>query len=254
MANPTSQLDYIGISDVGLVREHNEDAWAAYPERGLFLLADGMGGHAAGEIAADESVSYLHELVNQWHLLTQTSLDEAVAFFRDAFTKVNTSIYEKGQHDPSLSGMGTTLCSLYFLQKHAIVAHVGDSRIYRLRDGSLEQLTEDHSLVSELVSLGAMKGDDSETFPYKHILTRAIGTNSFVEPTVNYLKVNPQDCFLLCSDGLTNYVTDRELESVLNQDLPLANRGAALVDLANEHGGGDNITLVLVHVNDDLSR
>lgn len=251
---PTSQIDCAGISDIGLIRDHNEDVWAAYPECGLFVLADGMGGHAAGEIAADESVSYLHELVVKWHPTRQTSPDEAIVFFRDALMKVNSAIYQKGQQEPSLSGMGTTICALYLFQMFAIVAHVGDSRIYRLRKGVLEQLTEDHSLVSELVSLGAMKADESETFPYKHILTRAIGTHPTVDPTVNYLKINPHDLYLLCSDGLTNYVNDSQIEAILNQDIPLADHAQSLVDLANEHGGGDNITLVLVKINDDLSR
>lgn len=254
MFHSTSQIDCVGISDIGLIRDHNEDVWAAYPERGLFLLADGMGGHAAGEIAADESVSYLYELVKKWHPTKQTSPDEAVSFFRESLTKVNTSIYQKGQAESSLTGMGTTICALYFLQMHAIVAHVGDSRIYRLRNKELEQLTEDHSLVAELVSLGAMKSDESETFPYKHILTRAIGTHPTIEATVNYLTVQPHDCYLLCSDGLTNYISDADIERLLDQDLPLSERAQALVDLANEHGGGDNITLVLVKVNDDLSR
>ncbi|MCC5832996.1 MAG: Stp1/IreP family PP2C-type Ser/Thr phosphatase [Chlamydiales bacterium] len=253
MIQPTSLLDFAGISDIGLIRDHNEDVWAAYPERGLFLLADGMGGHAAGEVAASESVSYLHELVKKWHPTKQTSPDEAVSFFRDALAKVNTSIYQKGEQEPSLSGMGTTICALYIHQMHAILAHVGDSRIYRLRDGILEQLTEDHSLVSELVSLGAMKAEEGETFAYKHILTRAIGTHPTVEPSVNYLKINPQDCYLLCSDGLTNYVSDPEIETLLSNTTTLAERAQALVDLANENGGGDNITLILVKIH-DLSR
>lgn len=254
MIQPTSQLDYVGISDIGLIRDHNEDVWAAYPERGFFILADGMGGHAAGEVAATESTSFLYDLVKKWHPTKQTSPDEVVAFFRDAVAKVNASIYNKGQLEASLSGMGTTICALYIHQMYAIVAHVGDSRIYRLREGMLEQLTEDHSLVSELVSLGAMKADECETFPFKHILTRAIGTHPSVEPSVNYLKIQPYDHYLLCSDGLTNYASDTEIESVLSSDTSPAERAQSLVDLANENGGGDNITLILVKINDDLSR
>lgn len=250
----TYQVDSFGMSDIGLVRDHNEDVWAAYPDSGLFLLADGMGGHAAGEIAAQDSVQYFYELVKQWHPTKQTSPDEAVSFFRESFQKVNASIYQKGQTDHSLSGMGTTLCILYFLRMHAIIAHVGDSRIYRLRAGVLEQLTEDHSLVSELISIGAMKPDDAESFPYKHILTRAIGTHTSVEPTVNYLNLQLSDSFLLCSDGLTNYVTDSEIEMILKTEGSLQEHASALINLANEHGGGDNITVVLVQVNEDLSR
>lgn len=174
-------------------------------------------------------------------------------FFRESLIKVNAQIYQRGQDEPSLSGMGTTICALYFLQNQAVVAHVGDSRIYRLRGKRLEQLTEDHSLVAELISLGAMKIDEGESFPYRHILTRAIGTHATIEPTVNYLSVEPGDHFLLCSDGLTNYTTDAEIQAILIKELSSDERAQALIDLANEHGGGDNITLVLVHVNDDLS-
>lgn len=248
------QLNTFGISDIGLVREHNEDVWAAYPERGLFLLADGMGGHAAGEVAARGAVDHVYELVKQWHPPKQIMPDEAVSFFHDLLKKVNTFVYQKGQENPSLSGMGTTLCLLYLLPAHAIIAHVGDSRIYRFRENHLEQLTEDHSLIAELISLGAMKADESETFPYKHILTRAIGTHSLVEPTVNYLTIKPNDCFLLCSDGLTNMISDSDIERVLTSHSSLEESGSALVGLANASGGIDNITLMLVKISDDLSR
>lgn len=250
----TYQMDCIGMSDIGLIRDHNEDVWAAYPDQGLFILADGMGGHVAGEIAARNSVQYLYELVKKWRPTKQTSPEEMVSFFRDSLSKVNENIYQKGKNEPSLTGMGTTICALYFFQKYAFVVHVGDSRIYRLRKGRLEQLTEDHSLVAELVSLGAMKFEEGKSFPYKHILTRAIGTHPSVEPSVSYLAVRPDDCFLLCSDGLTNYVDDTEIESILDYSSSLEERGRSLVNLANKHGGGDNITLILVKVSDDLLR
>ncbi|MCH9627183.1 MAG: Protein phosphatase PrpC [Chlamydiales bacterium] len=253
MFHSTFQIECVGKSDVGQVRDHNEDVWATFPNKGLFLLADGMGGHAAGEIAADQAVKCLHELVKKWHPTKQTSPDEAVSFFRESLIKVNAQIYQKGQDEPSLSGMGTTICALYFLQNQAVVAHVGDSRIYRLRNRQLEQLTEDHSLVAELISLGAMRADEGESFPYKHILTRAIGTHATIEPTVNYLTIEAGDYFLLCSDGLTNYITDAEIERILGQQSAADARAQELVDLANAHGGGDNITLVLVGVHDDLS-
>jgi PPM family protein phosphatase len=242
----TFQLESFGITDIGLVREHNEDVWAAYPDEKLFILADGMGGHYGGEIAAKEAIGHLFTLVKKAHLSEGTSLEEVKAFFKEAFFKVNAWIYEKGESREELKGMGTTLCSLFFHHHVAILAHVGDSRIYRLRERKLEQLTEDHSLVAELVSLGAMKPDQAETFPYKHILTKAIGTHQRVEPTIKSIEVAPHDVFMLCSDGMTNYATHRQIEEILTTEETLSSKGGALVDLALRQGGGDNITLILV--------
>lgn len=242
------------MSDVGLVRDHNEDVWAVYPDIKLYIVADGMGGHAAGEIAAQESITRLHELVQSWRPSNPNSVEEATAFFKEALIKVNATIYQKGQSEPSLSGMGTTICSLYLMQDHAILSHIGDSRIYRMRKRKIEQLTQDHSLVAELVALGTMKADASETFPYKHVLTRAIGTRLPVEPTVNAVSVENEDGYFLCTDGLTNYVEKSEIEEILNRPLSLQEQAQLLINLANAHGGGDNITLVILKINHDLSR
>lgn len=247
------KIDSFGLSDVGLVREHNEDAWAALPEAGLFVLADGMGGHLAGEVASKEAIDYLQKLVEEWDPVSNCTLEEAVAFFREAFVKVNTWIYQMGQTSEKFKGMGTTLVALYFLRGHAVISHIGDSRVYRQSNGRLDRLTEDHSFVSELLALGAMKSEKATSFPYKHILTRAVGTHAKVEPTVNSIEVNSHDLFLLCSDGLTNYVTDNEIEKMLLADSSFTSKGQCIVDFANEMGGGDNITLILVGV-DDLPR
>lgn len=249
----TSQLECAGISDCGHVRDHNEDRWAAYPEDRLFLLADGMGGHAAGEIAASTALSSLYEQTKKWEIDPVSSISEVIDFFRDAVVKTNSVIYQKGQKNSALNGMGTTLSLLYFHQNYALVAHVGDSRIYLLRSHKLEQLTADHSLIAELLALGAIRASESETFPYKHILTRALGTQPIVEPTVNYLAVDKGDCFLLCSDGLTNFLNDDAIQAVLNEELSLANKAQKLVDLANENGGGDNITVVLILIDSSSS-
>ena len=155
MLKPALHLDSFGISDIGLVRDHNEDSWAVYPEESLFILADGMGGHSAGEIAAKEAVAALHSLVKKWRPSADISLAEAKKFFSEAFVKVNALVHDAGENNEQLKGMGTTLCSLFFLREFAILAHVGDSRIYLLRDNKLEQLTEDHSLVAELIALGS---------------------------------------------------------------------------------------------------
>lgn len=244
------QLEAFGLSDVGLVREHNEDVWASFPGIGLFVLADGMGGHAAGEVAARSAVDLLHELVIQWNPPTTLNREEATSFFRVAFGTINDLILKRGQNSDALKGMGTTLNALYFLNHEAVISHVGDSRVYLLRQEKLKQLTEDHSLVSELLALGAMQPEDAKTFPYKHILTRAMGTHPSVEPTICSIPVKPNDLFLLCSDGLTNYVTDNEIAFILQENNELSQKGRRLIELSNKHGGGDNITLILVDVHD----
>ncbi|MEZ5315752.1 MAG: Stp1/IreP family PP2C-type Ser/Thr phosphatase [Chlamydiales bacterium] len=254
MIQPTSVIECVGISDIGLIRDHNEDVWKAYPNLGFFTLADGMGGHAAGEVAADESVSYLYRLVEKWHPSKESAPEKTVDFFYHALIEVNNAIYEKGRQESACAGMGTTICALYIDEIYATFAHVGDSRIYHLREGVLRQLTEDHSLVSNLIALGTLKDDERATSPYKHILTSAIGIHPHVKPRVNYLKIDFQDCFLICSDGLNNHVDDNTIESILNKNIPLSVRAQLLVDLAKEGGGRDNITVILVKINDDLPR
>jgi len=244
--NRTFQLESFGISDIGLVREHNEDLWAAYPEEGLFILADGMGGHSSGEIAAKEALSSLYAFFKKRSPTNIYSTEELKKFFRDVFTQVNDLVYREGERNDELKGMGTTLCALFFHQHSAILAHVGDSRIYLFRGKKLVQLTEDHSLVSELVSLGAMKEDEAETFPYKHILTRAIGTHPKVDSSIKSMETEPEDLYMLCSDGLTNYASHQQIENILKSNIPLSLKGQMLVDQAMENGGGDNITLILV--------
>lgn len=240
------QIHCFGISDIGLVREHNEDVWVAHPEEGLFILADGMGGHAAGEVAAKESVDYLYDLFQKSKTSNEKSVEEVCKLFKDALQEVNTAVYKEGKADKNLEGMGTTICVLYLHHSEAILVHVGDSRIYRLRHQTLKQLTEDHSLVSELIAVGAVKSEEANTFPYKHILTRAIGTQPKVEPTVSSVTIESNDLFMLCSDGLTNYVKDHEIQEILSTSHSLEEKGKQLVHLANEHGGGDNITLILI--------
>lgn len=248
MLDSALQIDSFGVSDVGLVREHNEDVLGVYPEQGLFLVADGMGGAAAGEVASAAAGDALAAEVKNWIPLDRLDTDEASRFFRNTVAEINREIYKRAQANPELTGMGTTICALYFLGTEAVVAHVGDSRVYRWRDGVLEHLTKDHSLVAEM----AVDEEELDTFPYRHVLTRAIGTNPSVEPTVSTVDVHSNDIFLLCSDGLTNYVTDLDIDAILKRGAPLADRGQALITLANRNGGGDNVTVVLTEISDDL--
>lgn len=238
MLKTTLKVDCFGMSDIGHVRENNEDAWKAIPKIGLFLVADGVGGQAGGEIAAQEAVHYLGESLPDLEKGEMTL----------AIQRANKWVFQKGREDPALRGMGTTICCLYFNDEEAVLGHVGDSRIYLLREGTLEQLTEDHSFFGELMSLDIMKPEEANHFPYKHILTKALGTKSTIEPTVTTLPVKENDIFLLCTDGLTNYVTDAEIREILIGEETLERGGYLLVDLAKKHGGGDNVTVLLVKI------
>lgn len=250
MLKATYPFDYYGISDIGLVRDHNEDVWAAHPQMGVFALADGMGGHSAGEVAAKEAVDYVSQLIKKWKPTEEPTAEQMEAFLYDALIETNQWIYQKAASDEALNGMGTTLCVLFILGKVAVLGHVGDSRIYRIRNTRLTQMTEDHSLVSEMQALGVMDHEEGRSFPYKHILTRAIGSHPMVEPTVSSISIQQRDLFFLCSDGLTNFVKDEEIKEILLKNISLEKKGKELVDLANEHGGGDNVTCILVCPND----
>lgn len=247
------EIAYAGLTSVGLVREHNEDTWAALPEERLFLLADGMGGHAGGEIASHEAIQILGNLLKTWRPAGDITIEKAIAFFYEAFQKTNESIFLRGQSELGLQGMGTTLSFLYILKPYAIIGHVGDSRIYRFRNSQLTQLTEDHSLIAEMIHMGAMTSDEAQNFPYKHILTRALGTQSTVEPTLNYLSLVSKDRYLLCSDGLSNYVSEEEIAAIMKEEDPLPLQCQRLIDTANQHGGGDNITALIIELPHDIS-
>lgn len=249
MVKSLCQVSACGLSHLGQVRTSNQDVWAIFPEERLFVLADGMGGHAGGETAAKEAVQNLYEQIRDC-AAPPRGAEEGIDLFRDALAYVNRYIYEKGLSCPELKGMGTTLVSLVLIGREAMVAHVGDSRLYLLRDGDLTQVTEDHSLLSELLARGTTSIEEAENFPYKHILTRAIGTHPAVEPSFLSFEVKRGDLFMLCSDGLTNFASDSEITKILLQRDTLESKAKQLVDLANSQGGGDNITLVLVSVND----
>lgn len=243
----TYTLDFFGISDQGLVRTSNQDIWDCETTLRLFLLADGMGGHKAGEVAALEAVHFIVDYVKQ-HSKEQG--DDLRSFYKRAILQANKWVYEKSKKEKKYEGMGTTLCLLAFHQNDVVIAHVGDSRIYRLRNDSLERLTEDHSLAQELLSFGTASQDEVQLSPFKNVLTRALGTYSSIEPELNIIPYNSNDIYMLCSDGLTNYATDLQIKKILLQNFSLEERAHHLVELAKQQGGGDNITLVLVQSKD----
>lgn len=250
-----------GLSDIGLVRQNNEDVWAEVPHLHFFLLADGMGGHQAGEIAAKETVKILSKVIDKKLKTSNQPLSvlEMEELLRKAIRHVNTLIFKMGRENLELRGMGTTLCTLFFHQEGVIFAHVGDSRIYRCRQGVMEQVTKDHSLLCELVDQGQINEQQASEFLYKNIITKAIGTEPKVEPSLGVAEVQAGDLFLMCSDGLSDLVSLEEIEAEICSKSSLQKKAKRLIALANEKGGRDNITVVLVKVegkNDekDLSR
>ncbi|MCB1181371.1 MAG: serine/threonine-protein phosphatase [Chlamydiia bacterium] len=265
MMHAASSLFFCAKSDIGFVREKNEDAWnALFPER-FFVLADGMGGLASGEIASQTCIDLLSNLIqeiNQIQKGRSYSLREMIELFGAALSHVNTAIYEKGKHTAPAQGMGTTICALYFLEDAVIYANVGDSRIYHFKRDEeghslFTQLSEDHSLCVELINRGELSAEDAKFSPYKNILTRAIGIQPTVEPSLSWMSVESKELFLLCSDGLTNYGSDQEIQEILTTAIfnskksfqeRLEDGVSRLISLAKSHGGGDNITVILVYI------
>lgn len=244
------KLTSAGISDIGLVRQNNEDVWKQLPKKRFYFLADGMGGHKAGEVAAREAIAKLVDIIENDPRFTGSSLhmEEARSLISHAIQDANSHVYNLGRQDPELRGMGTTLCCLFFHPEGLVYAHVGDSRIYRLRNKKLQQMTKDHSLLRELLELGQLNETQAEDFAYKNIITKAIGTEPHVHPSVRLIDVASDDIYMMCSDGLSDMVKKEEMETILNQKITLKEITEQLVALANEHGGNDNITIVTVKV------
>lgn len=241
-----------GLSDIGLVRENNEDVWAEIEELNFFVLADGMGGHQAGEVASREAVSHLLRLIRKrFATAKKKGLKDIAKLLRRALIQVNSIVYKIGKSEGELKGMGTTLCALFLSDEGAVLAHVGDSRIYRLRRGKLEQLTKDHSLFRELVELGQLSEHFASDFAYKNIITKAIGTEPKVDPTVMETDVRAKDLFLLCTDGLSDLLRVEEIKEVLARPHSADQIVEELIHAAKAKGGHDNITVVLVKVNEE---
>ncbi len=244
------QITHYGLTDTGLVRPANEDVFRIVEDASFFVVADGMGGHQAGEVAAGHAVDHLCSMM-------RAILDEAggehnpadmATMIRLAIIEVNRRVHKLGQRSPHLKGMGTTLAAIYFHGQFAICSHVGDSRIYRLRGSTLQQLTKDHSLYRELVDLGHLSNEASKEFSYKNVITKAIGTAPAVEPSVGLEELHGEDIFLICSDGLTDLVSDKEISSILLEETDVEQQACRLVQRAKERGGYDNITVVIAKV------
>lgn len=243
-----------GLSDVGLVRENNEDVWAELPEEKFYVLADGMGGHQAGEIASQEAVFTFLELIRKilQHSERKLNLKEMKQTIKKTIEEVNRTVYQMGRSDIHLIGMGTTFCCVHFHKEGAIFAHVGDSRIYHYRDKNLTQITKDHSLLRELIDMGYLSEAEAKEFLYKNILTKVIGTEPKITPSIESCEIKAGDIFVMCSDGLSDLLSTEEIESVIqDNETDLDSCAKVLISEAKRKGGYDNITVVLLKVDEN---
>ena len=242
-------------TDPGLARENNEDSVAVDDESRLAVLADGMGGYNAGEIASGMATTFIKSELGRW--LGQAGRNANPREVRRAMEicvdNANRSIFNAANSNPQYSGMGTTLVLGVFADGRLVLGHIGDSRCYRLRGAQLEQITKDHSLLQEQMDAGLITPEQAATSTNKNLVTRALGVEDAVLLEVNEHKVEPGDIYMMCSDGLSDMVDDDGIARILAQDVPLEQKVALLVDAANANGGRDNIS-VLVALASEGSR
>lgn len=245
------QIEY--QSDVGRRRNTNQDYASVFTNQEgikLAILADGMGGHRAGDIASQMAVL---NLGNAWEEQDLTDDEKIAQWFIQAIQEENALIYQRGQEQPEYNGMGTTIVAAALSEERFTIAHVGDSRAYLIRDGKIIQLTEDHFLVNELVKSGEISEEMAVNHPRKNILTRSVGMPGTVEVDVSTYIWQLKDRLLLCSDGLTNMLSEEMIETIVNQEGTLSDKVTELINQANEAGGADNITVLLIEFKEDAA-
>ncbi|HHY25591.1 MAG TPA: Stp1/IreP family PP2C-type Ser/Thr phosphatase [Desulfitobacterium dehalogenans] len=229
----------LSFSETGCVRKNNEDAYLVLPEYGVYAVADGMGGHLAGEVAARTA---LDELIKSAPHLVDRGDEELENQVKDILIRANREVYMSSTRNPATEGMGTTLTVLVFRESKVVLAHVGDSRAYVWRNEQLVQLTRDHSLVGELVRLGQISSEEADSHPKRHMLVRAVGAGWDVEVDSQSLDFQAGDVFFLCTDGVSNVMSDRELEEEFLQKCSWEEHLERLYQLIIERGAPDNFT------------
>jgi protein phosphatase len=256
MANPGSTAssdtgmltwDFAALTDPGRVRANNEDTIAFDASLGLVLLADGMGGYNGGEVASGMAIALLQASFGRWlaHAGPHANPKALKRALQAGTDEANTAILDAGIANLQLQGMGTTLVLAAFGPHRVVVGHIGDSRCYRLRGEKLELLTRDHSLLQEQLDAGAITPEQAVLSPHRNLVTRALGIERHVELEMHEHGVKPADLFLLCSDGLSEMVSDAQLFTIMLQDIGLPEKATLLVATANDNGGRDNISVVL---------
>ena len=255
----SNALEIVTSSDKGMVRSHNEDAVLANAVAGFAILADGMGGYNAGEVAAGMATTLLgSELEKAFaerapHLREADGRSRAHVVLEAEIARANGAIHQAAQSQPQYAGMGTTLVMAVFHDDTATVAHIGDSRLYRLRGGEFSQVTRDHSLLQEQIDSGMITAEQAKHSQNKNLVTRALGVDPAVEPEIHDYAVQPGDIYLLCSDGLNDMVDDEEIGmslQMLSANLELC--AMQLVQMANDNGGRDNVSVILVRIKESF--
>lgn len=255
-----SKLEIAAATHPGRVRTNNEDSIATDGDLGLVVLADGMGGHQAGEVASGLAVDLImrhmsHVIHNPDSVKPDKGTSVESHSVGDAIKLANSAVHETSQTRPECAGMGSTVVAAAFHGNKISVGHVGDSRLYRLRGGKLDQLTVDHSVVQELLSRGLISAEEARTAYNKNLVTKALGVDANVEPDVNEFNIQSRDIYLLCSDGLNDVLDDNIIKQLLeNNNDKLEPVVSTLINAANNQGGPDNISVIIVRTDSSFSR
>lgn len=252
MARPL-RVEAVGETNVGRKRSHNEDNFCLLPDFGLYVVADGMGGHASGEVASKMAIDTIKEFFEKtaddpertWPYKLDRSKGYEENRLITAIKLANLRIYEFAQRETKTRGMGTTIVTVFAVENGVYCAHVGDSRAYRIRDGRIEQLTEDHSLLNDYIKMKHLSPEEIANFPHKNVIVRALGMKETVKVDTRFDVPMAGDTFLLCSDGLCGPVPDEDILQIVSNTADLATASRRLIERANENGGPDNITSVL---------
>ena len=253
------RIRFAGATNIGRKRDHNEDSIFLPNDDRLVIVADGMGGHASGEVASRIAVELVsehfkdtaHEQVLTWPYKVDRDLRSHINRMTTSIMLANLEIWERSQRETRLKGMGTTCVAMYFLDDTAIIGHVGDSRAYRLRNHELTQLTEDHSLINDYIRMKRVTPEEAESWPHKNVIVRALGMKESVQVDIVTEHPRVNDCYVLCSDGLSGMVPNDQIAHIVESDRDLDRAVDRLIEAANEEGGIDNISVVLARLEKD---
>ena len=250
------KFEYFSLTDPGLIRGNNEDAVVVDDQHHIAVLADGMGGYNAGEVASAMAINHIRAELADWLAGAgqHASAREVKHEMEICADNANRHIFEAARRNADYAGMGTTLVLGLFQPGHAFIGHVGDSRCYRLRGRELQLLTRDHSLLQEQIDAGLITPELAQYAVHRNLVTRALGVEDTVLLEVNEFRLEVGDLYLLCSDGLNDMLRDEQIAAVLARPSALADKGRALVEAANEQGGRDNISIILIHVQTNNPR
>lgn len=242
----TMPIKVTALSDKGKVRKGNEDSWGSFPETSLFIVADGMGGHKAGDIASKLAVETIYESLRERESPGEGKFEQTSHYLNDSIQRANRRIFEEGNKNPGQSGMGTTVVATWIAGNSASIAYVGDSRAYLLRNKNLRQITSDHTLVNDYMTKGLLQPHEVERHPLRHVLSRAVGPQEQVDADIFNLPLQTGDIILLCTDGLSNMLSKEKMEEILNGPEDLETKNQILIQQANDSGGSDNVTALLI--------